>query len=243
MTRSIWLRISWFVPLGRSGVAGFLTCIARWLKSYALAGLRVTGYIGACLMIVVLAGCADGPSATVDSGGPSAAQTIPYRIGPGDTLSVFVYGAPELGVKNEPVRPDGRFSMPLVPNIDAAGKTTTELDQELAQRLSKYMKSPNVTVMVDSFHGALGTGIRVLAAGDRPKSVPYIDHMTLLDVMTDVGGPPKFGALNDAYIVRRSGGQEHKIPVQLGALLNRGDMSQNVVMRPGDIVVIPQTIF
>ena len=210
--------------------------VARWPSVLAIALTLMAG------AVVPLAGCANDTSAA--PAGKVAAETIPYRIGPGDSLSVFVYGVPSLSVKAVPVRPDGRFSMPLIPNIEAAGKTTTELDKELTKRLSKYVKAPIVTVMVDSFHGAMGTAIHVLSGTSPPKEVPYVDHMTLLDVMTQVGGLPRFGAPNDAYVIRREkNGQEKKIPVHIGALINRGALSQNITMRPGDVVVIPQSLF
>ena len=133
--------------------------------------------------------------------------------------------------------------MPLIPNIIAAGKTSVELGHEIANRLSTYVKSPNVTVMVNSFHGPLNRQIRVIGDTSKPIAVPYIDHMTLLDVMVDTGGLSKFAAGNSAYILRQSGGRDIKLPVAIGALLNQGDLSQNVQMQPGDVVVIPATLF
>ena len=199
------------------------------------------------LLSGILAGCATGtPEATSLAAGRGAAastETIPYKIGPGDKLSVFVYGAPDLSVKSVPVRPDGQISIPLVQNIMAAGLTPRQLSAEITKRLTKYVQSPNVTVIVDSFHGALGTSVFMLSGGAKPKVIPYIDHMTLLDVMTQVGGVPEFGAPNSAYVLRRADGKETRIPVRIGALLNRGVLSQNIPMMPGDIVVIPQSLF
>lgn len=188
-----------------------------------------------------LAAC--GPAPRPDLGAAAARHGLPYRIGPGDTLSVFVYGAPDLSVHGVPVRPDGRFSMPLVTNIDAAGKTTTELTRELTGRLKKYVKSPIVTVMVDSFHGAVGSDVYITGGGGKPQAVPYVDGMTLLDVMTQIGGLPEYADGNAAYIIRRADGHDRKIRVRIGALLNRGDLSQNVQMQPGDVIVIPQSWF
>lgn len=176
---------------------------------------------------------------------PPAASTtsLPYRIGPADTLSVFVYGAPDLSVHGIPVRPDGRIAIPLVPSIMAAGKTPRELGVDIAHKLSKYVRDPNVTVIVDSFHGMMGSAIRVIGGGAKPVAVPYVDHITLLDVMTEIGGLPQFAAANDAYIIRRTPKGDEKIPVKLGALLNHAAMSQDIPMMPGDILVIPQTMF
>ncbi len=173
----------------------------------------------------------------------TSAAALPYRIGPADTLSVFVYGAPDLSVHGIPVRPDGRIAIPLVPSIVAAGKTPQELGAEIAHKLSKFVRDPNVTVIVDSFHGMMGSEIRVIGGGSKPIAVPYVDHITMLDLVTDMGGLPKFAAGNDAYVIRRTVRGEQKIPVRLGALINQGDMSQDIPLMPGDILVIPQTMF
>jgi polysaccharide export outer membrane protein len=171
-----------------------------------------------------------------------AAPNPTYRIGPGDVLGVFVYGSPDLSETAVPVRPDGRFSIPLVQNILAAGKTPKQLQNEIAQRLKQYVKHPNVTVIVKSFHGALGTSVRVIGAG-KPREIPYVNGMTVLDLMTEIGGVPRFGAANSAFIIRRTDGHDTKIPLALGALLNQGDLQQNVMLQPGDIVVIPRSLF
>ncbi len=171
-----------------------------------------------------------------------AAPNPTYRIGPGDVLGVFVYGSPDLSEAAVPVRPDGRFSIPLVQNINAAGKTPQQLQNEIAQRLKQYVKNPNVTVIVKSFHGALGSDIRVIGAG-KPRAIPYVNGMTVLDLMTEIGGVPQFGAANSAFIIRRTDGHDTKIPLALGALLNDGDLQQNIRLQPGDIVVIPRSLF
>ena len=197
----------------------------------------------AAVAALALAGCATKSPTAADMAATPKNPGPLYQIGPGDDLGIFVYGAPDLSVANVPVRPDGRISIPLVPNILAAGKTSVQLGHEIARRLATYVQSPNVTVMVNSFHGPLNRQIKVIGDTGRPIAVPYVDNMTLLDVMVDTGGLSKFAAGNDAYILRREGGHEQKIPVKIGALLNRGDMSQNVPMRPGDVVVIPATLF
>jgi polysaccharide export outer membrane protein len=173
----------------------------------------------------------------------TTAVALPYRIGPADTLSVFVYGAPDLSVHSIPVRPDGRIAIPLVPSIVAAGKTPQGLGVEITHKLSKFVRDPNVTVIVDSFHGMMGSEIRVIGGGSKPIAVPYVDHITMLDLVTDMGGLPKFAAGNSAYVIRRTGQGDQKIPVRLGALLNEGDMSQDIPLMPGDVLVIPQTLF
>ncbi|MDA8050905.1 MAG: polysaccharide export protein [Rhodospirillales bacterium] len=174
---------------------------------------------------------------------PPADATAAYRIGPGDALSISVYGAPDLSVKGLPVRPDGRISTPLVPDLRAVGKTPSELGKEIAARLRKYVKDPQVTVMVDTFNGPLDRSIRIIGQATVPETIPYVDGMTLLDVMVAVKGLTPYAAGNSAKIIRKENGKEVAIPVRIGALLNGGDMSQNVAMHPGDVVVIPESWF
>lgn len=174
---------------------------------------------------------------------PPADAAAAYRIGPGDTLTISVYGAPDLSVKAQPVRPDGRISTPLVPDILAVGKTPTELAKEIAARLREYVKEPQVSVLVDSFHGPLNRAISVIGQATVPQTIPYVDGMTLLDVMIAVKGLTPYAAGNSAKIIRKVNGKEVSIPVEIGALLNHGEMSQNVAMHPGDVVVIPESWF
>lgn len=167
-----------------------------------------------------------------------------YVIGPGDTLSIFVYRAPELSIAALPVRPDGRISVPLIPEVVAAGKTPAQLGNEIAQHLKEYVKDPLVTVMVQSFVGPFDRQIRVIGQATEPLAIPYRDHMTVLDVMIAVKGLTRFAAGNRALIVRHEpGGREKTIRVHLNDLLKDGDISQNVAMEPGDILIIPQTWF
>ncbi|GBR75252.1 XrtA/PEP-CTERM system exopolysaccharide export protein [Acidiphilium acidophilum] len=220
----------------RAGVPGRL---ARRVRAYNIGFVSLFGLLAAG----GLAGCSNSSSIAPPVAAASSNVSLPYRIGPGDTLSVFVYGSPDLSVHGIPVRPDGRIAIPLVPSIVAVGKTPRELGVDITHKLSKFVRDPNVTVIVDSFHGMLGSAIRVIGGGAKPVAVPYVDHITLLDVMTEIGGLPQFAAANDAYIIRHTATGDEKIPVKLGALINRGAMSQDIQMMPGDILVIPQTMF
>jgi polysaccharide biosynthesis/export protein len=166
-----------------------------------------------------------------------------YLIGPGDTLSVFVYRSPELSEANLPVRPDGRISVPLIEDVVAAGKTPTELAREIEGRLKQYVKDPTVTVIVRSFVGPFNRQIRVIGEATEPLAIPYREHMTLLDVMIATRGLTKFAAGNSAGIARREDGRQKTIKVRLSDLIKDGDISQNMEMRPGDTLIIPQTWF
>jgi len=167
-----------------------------------------------------------------------------YVIGPGDALSIFVYRAPELSVADLPVRPDGRISVPLIPDIRAAGQTPAQLEKKITERLKEYVNDPVVTIMVRSFVGPFDQQIRVIGEAVEPIAIPYRDQMTVLDVMIQTKGLTKYAAGNRAVLVRRTrdGGQT-SIPVHLDDLLKDGDVSQNIAMRPGDILIIPQTWF
>ena len=165
-----------------------------------------------------------------------------YVIGSGDQLNVFVYNSPQLSM-TVPVRPDGRISTPLVPEMMAAGKTPSQLAQDLTERLKEFIKEPNVTVIVSGFVGPLNRQIRVIGEAAEPQAIPYRDHMTVLDVMIMAKGLTRFAAGNRAVIVRGEGEKQERIRVRLSDLLKEGDISQNVEMRPGDTLIIPQTWF
>ena len=194
------------------------------------------------LAALLLAGCAGATT----TGTPQAAAPAPpverYIIGPGDSLQIYVRDNPGLST-SVPVRPDGRISIPLVQSIMAAGKTPDQLATDLEKELGKYVRDPLVTVIVKSFVGEYSQQVRVVGQATTPKAVPYRRGMTVLDLMIDVGGLTKFAAGNRAKIVRHlSDGAEQTIPVRLGDLMN-GSISDNVRMQPGDILIIPQSLF
>jgi polysaccharide biosynthesis/export protein len=165
-----------------------------------------------------------------------------YVIGPGDGLQVFVWGHDDLSTVVQ-VRPDGEISTPLVEDMRAAGKTPTELARSIEKKLSEYVRSPTVTVIVQQFVGEYDQQIRVVGQAAEPQALNYRNGMTLLDVMIQVGGLSEFAAGNRAKIIRKQGDQETEIRVRVADLLNDGDMKQNVRMRPGDVLIIPESIF
>ena len=191
----------------------------------------------------LLAGCASGPtSETVPAAAADATAQTEYRIGPGDTLQVFVWNQPELTV-TVPVRPDGMISTPLISGVPAAGKTAPELARDLQTALSEFVRNPNVSVMVTSFVGTYADQIRVVGQAAKPQALAYNANMTLLDVMIAVGGLAEFAAGNRAVIVRQEGGKQTRMPVRISDLIDDGDISANVPMRPGDVLIIPESRF
>lgn len=205
--------------------------------------LRMPAAAISFLCIIVMAGCAAPPAATTASMPAAPASPSPdYILGPGDTISVFVYRSPELSV-DLPIRPDGRISLPLVPDVEAAGSTPTELGKRLEDRLRAYVLEPNVTVMVRSFLGPADRQIRVIGEAAAPMAMPYREGMTVMDVIIGARGMTRYAAGNRATIIRREPGGQVSIPVRLADLMRGGDVSQDIAMRPGDTLVIPQGWF
>ncbi len=199
--------------------------------------------LGAFLAAVIIAvgGCGSTPQATAPTAAPQG-QGTEYRIGPGDQIQVFVWNRPELSV-TVPVRPDGMVSTPLVENIQAAGKTPSELAREMEKVLSEYVRSPSVNIIVTGFVGSYGDQIRVVGQAAHPQALPYRAGMTVLDVMIAVGGLAEFAAGNRAKIVRRQGDQQVEIRVRLKDLISDGDVTANVPVQPGDVLIIPESRF
>ena len=164
-----------------------------------------------------------------------------YIVGAGDTLNIIVWRNPELSL-SVPVRPDGKISTPLVVELVAQGKNSTEIARDVEKQLGKYVRDPVVTVIVTSFVGPYSEQIRVVGEAAKPQFLPYKQKMTLLDVMIAVGGLTDFAAGNSATILRSTGGAK-QYSVRVSDLIKRGDVSANVEMRPGDILIIPQSFF
>ncbi|MET0348443.1 MAG: XrtA/PEP-CTERM system exopolysaccharide export protein [Rhizobacter sp.] len=164
-----------------------------------------------------------------------------YRIGPLDTLNIVVWRNPELS-SIVTVRPDGRISTPLVEDLVAAGRSPVDLAREVEGVLGKYVRDPVVTVVVNTFQGIYAEQIRIVGEAARPQSVAYRQNMTVLDVMIQVGGLTDYADGNGAVLVRGSeNGKQYS--VRLKDLLKRGDISANVPVLPGDIVIVPQSWF
>lgn len=190
---------------------------------------------------LLLGACATGPDAPLAEA-PAVATESRYTIGPGDQLNVFVWGNPDLSV-TVPVRPDGKITTPLVEDVEASGKTPTELARDIEQKLARYVNNPIVTVTVTSFVGTSTEQIRVIGQAMQPRSIPYRVGMSVLDVVIEVGGLTEFAAGNRATITRGPAGQQQTFRVRLSDLVNRGDISANVMMQPGDILIIPESWF
>ena len=202
---------------------------------------RLCAVVGLALF---LAACSGGGGSTTkgpDTATPRA-EGDDYVIGPGDSLRVFVWGHDDLSTSVQ-VRPDGEISTPLVEDMQAAGRTPTELARAVEVALAEYVRSPTVTIIIQQFVGEYERQIRVVGQAAEAQALSYRKGMTLLDVMIAVGGLSEFASGNKAKIVRRQGGQEVTIKVRINDLLNKGDMDENVKMMPGDVLIIPESIF
>jgi polysaccharide export outer membrane protein len=191
--------------------------------------------------VLVVAGCHNAPPLP-PAPPASALPSNEYIIGPGDKQTIFVWRNPELSISVD-VRPDGRLSIPLVEDVVAIGKTPTQLARELEQRLSKYIKEPVVTVIAQGFVGPFSEQVRVIGEAAEPRALPYRTDMTVLDAMIEVGGLTRYAAGNDSVIVRTANGKQFTYAVHLDSLIRDGDVSSNVSLQPGDILIIPERLF
>jgi polysaccharide export outer membrane protein len=205
------------------------------------------------LVLALLFGSATALAAAQDKPAPAPAAAAPaqtpppspvpadYIIGPGDTLQIFVWRNPELGA-TVPVRPDGKISTPLVEDMVAVGKDPSTLARDIEKVLAEYVRSPQVNVIVTQ-PASVFSQVKIIGQVTRPQALAYREGMTVLDAVLAVGGLAPFAAGNRARIVRTQDGRQQEIKIKLAALINDGDMRQNVALKPGDVLVVPETRF
>jgi polysaccharide biosynthesis/export protein len=210
------------------------------LGSYT-SKLRVLGLGPMAVLALLLSACASQSGLYPPAPAKAATGNYSYIIGPGDNINITVWRNPELSM-SVPVRPDGKISTPLIDELVAQGKNSSEIARDIEKQLGKYVRDPVVTVIITGFVGPYDQQIRVVGEAARPQALPFKQRMTLLDVMIAVGGLTDFAAGNDATI-RRSAEGDKQYSVRLKDLVKRGDLSANVEMMPGDILVIPQSNF
>lgn len=212
-----------------------LSPLARILASCAIAG-------------IALGGCATSGGGQLPPAAFVAMQEGPgedYVIGPLDEVTVNVWRNPELSAEKIQVRPDGRITTPLVNDMPAVGKTPAMLSEDIRLQLSQYIEDPLVSVIVTNFAGTFSQQVRVIGATEKPASLPYRANMTVLDALIAVGGLSEFAAGNRAKLIRfdKQAGRQREFALRLGDLLKKGDSQANVMLQPGDVIIIPESMF
>jgi len=194
------------------------------------------------VLVFTLSACSSNPHPSVPPGERFDSPSYQYEIGPGDTMEIFVWGNQEL-TTNGIVRPDGKFTTRLVEDLEASGKTSTELARDIEKAYAEYVRQPVVSVIVNGFVGVPEQQVRVVGEAAKPTSIPYTRHMTLLDLMIAVGGMTEYAAGNKSVLVRIQGDQQQSFGLRLDDLLKDGDISANMALKPGDIVIISASWF
>ena len=217
-------------------------------RARGTSGLLISGWL---LLSPLIVACASAPT---PKPAPATTTTTPtptttdtkgtdsnYIIGPGDSLEVFVWRNPEL-TTTVPVRPDGKISTPLVEDMVAVGKTPPQLARDMEKVLSEYVRDPKVNIIVTTAASAFSL-VKVVGQVQHPSALPYREGMRVLDAILAVGGLTQFASGNHARIVRVENGKETIIHVKVADLVNSGDVKQNALLKPGDVLVVPQSIF
>ncbi|PCI17278.1 MAG: sugar ABC transporter substrate-binding protein [Piscirickettsiaceae bacterium] len=209
-------------------------------KQYATKGF-IKSAVSFLLITGLLAGCATAPAPQAALS-QELASDYNYIIGPGDNLNIFVWGNDELTI-SVPVRPDGKITTRLVEDLPASGKTPTQLARDIEKAYSEFVNSAVVSVIVEGFSGVPSQTVRVVGEASTPISLPFRKHMTLLDLMIDVGGLTEFADGNSSKLIRNIDGKHQTIAVRLDDLLKDGDISANTAIMPGDILIITEAWF
>jgi len=208
-------------------------------------------HAGVMLAVVAMVGCSSTPTyppAPIHAPPPVGVEQRTsgwnYLLGPGDSVNVFVWRNPDVS-GNFPIRPDGKMTMNLIEDLQASGKTPTQLARDIEKSLSKYIQEPIVTVIVAGGIGPYNQQVRVLGEAAKPQAMGYREGMSLVDVMIAAGGLSDFADGNKAYISRivKKDGERAQMGVRLEDLLRGGDSTANVEIRPGDVLVIPESLF
>lgn len=208
-------------------------------------GTKMEGCMGKFFILILatfmLIGCS---GSKLEKGIPEQSFNVPeYKIGPGDTLYINVWQNPDLSL-SVPVRPDGRISVPLVGDADAVGLTAEKLAAQLSEQLSKFIRSPEVTVIVTSpISAEFFTRVRITGAVQSPQSTQYRQGMTVLDILLQAGGLTAFASGNNAVLYRKTDSGTKQYPIKLNSIIKQGDISTNYELHPSDILIVPESIF
>ncbi len=202
--------------------------------------LMLAGWLAVCFLVISCASSLPVGTPPATTQAPAKTVSDDYIIGPGDVLEVFVWRNPELSV-TVPVRPDGKISTPLVENMVAVGKTPLQLSRDLEGQLAEYVRAPKVNIIVTTAASAFSL-VKVVGQVTHPTALAYREGMTVLDAVLAVGGLTQFAAGNRARVVRTVNGQQITLHVKLADLVNSGDVKENIPLKPGDVLVVPQSL-
>jgi polysaccharide export outer membrane protein len=201
-------------------------------------------WLGITAVILLVVGCEDVPAPAEIVGADRAPANVEeYRIGPDDRVQVTVWRNPELAA-NVPVRPDGKITMPLIGDVEAGGHTPSEVAENIKKQLSAYLREPNVAVIVTELrsHEYL-TRVRVTGAVRSPRSIPHRQGMTVLDAVLDAGGVNDFASPNRTKVYRKTKEKTEVFDIELGDILNKGRLETNLLLKPGDVITVPERLF
>jgi polysaccharide export outer membrane protein len=199
-------------------------------------------FLFSALMLSVLIGCTSSGSQLLPDTDSATKNNSSYLIGPGDQLQIFVWRNPDLST-SVTVRPDGRISSPLIDDLDVSNLEPMMVAKLIEDRLSTFIRTPRVSIMVSGFNSTLEQQIRVLGNATNPKTLPYRSGMTLLDVMIAVQGLSDFADGDNAQLIRKVNGETQQCIVELDSLIRDGDISKNRAVQPGDTIIIPEAWF
>ena len=206
--------------------------------------MRTFRIVAAFLLLSVLAACSTGVQRASTPPPPVEALVSDYLIGVDDEVQVSVWRNPELGI-TVPVRPDGKISVPLVGDVVAGGRTPDQVAADIQEKLGAYVRDPQVAVILTQLrsHEYLSR-VRVTGAVRQPVSIPYRQGMTVLDAILAAGGLTEFAAPDRADLFRRNEDDStSSYAVRLDRILNRGDLSTNYPVAPGDVITVPERTF
>jgi polysaccharide export outer membrane protein len=192
------------------------------------------------LLMSLLIGCSSSGSRLLPE--TSVQNTSDYLIGPGDQLQIFVWRNPDLST-SVTVRPDGRISSPLIDDLDVSNLQPVIVAKLIEDRLSTFIRTPRVSVMVSGFNSTVEQQIRVIGNATNPMTLPYRSGMTLLDVMIAVQGLSDFADGDNSKLIRKENGEIQQYIVELDSLVRGGDISKNRAVLPGDTIIIPESWF
>jgi polysaccharide export outer membrane protein len=213
---------------------------AEWLGG--ATRMVVWRWLQACVAVALAAGCASPPPQEAISAPPASLQQE-YRIGVDDKVQVSVWRNPELSV-TAPVRPDGMISVPIIGDVQAGGRTPAEVAETIKERLSTYIREPNVAVILTELHShEFLTRIRVTGAVRTPRSMPHRQGMTVLDAILESGGLNEFAAPNRTRLYRKVEGNVQVYNIELEDILTKGRLESNVTLKPGDVITVPERLF